>query len=102
MIADGRARPDFETLPPTGAPGMRWVGTTMMDRRQYVSEGWHVVEVYPHPVTREPIAVWRAEFDGLRRHAEGRHADRDRRIASVRARDEADAAFWSQVTGSGS
>jgi len=95
----GRHQPEFESLPDTGAPGMRWVGTQMMDRHQYLVEGWHVVDEYPHPVTRERIHVWCAVLDGLRRSADSSHGDRSRRIAAVRARDEADAAFWAQVTG---
>ena len=66
------ARPDFADLPPVpGLSDVRWVGSTMMDRTQYLTEGWHIVARFTRD-DGKPVTIWSATLDGLRTYGQRR------------------------------
>jgi len=74
----------FDDLPPSGADGLRWMGSTLMDREAFETEGWERRHIGDH-------AYWRARSTGLRemsRRVSERKAERRARWDVKQASDD--------------
>ena len=88
-------QPKWATLPAVdGCPDARWMGTMMIDEREYVASGFHVRPALGHD-------YWVGEVAGLRRYAQWTWADRERRIAAGKERRAADSQSWAHFEGDG-
>ena len=85
------ATPVFDSLPEVpGVPGLRWMGSTMMDRRTYEAEGWHCREF-------GGTTYWRGNLRDLEQEALRTASERSRRKALWAARQEGDPAHQAWI-----
>lgn len=75
--------PPFASLPDSGVPGLRWMGTTLMDEATYRDEGWHCRTLGSH-------LYWRATEAGLRQRGFATASERRRRKEAWKSREEGD------------
>ena len=75
--------PSFEDLPRSIHPDFRWVSFSLMDKEQYVSEGWEMTTIGPHD-------YWRASSQGMEEYTALREMRRNQRKAAWQNRQESD------------